>query len=316
MQVPQCKLSPIQKRFESKLLELLHERDAGKKRYPLSPSGVLSCQRRLSYDLINYETPDSIPRQNNGLRQLLVFDNGHRAESMGFDWLAKTPNLEVIEDKYRFEICKLSDEHSITGEIDRWIHDRERDQWFIADWKTTNTKGFKYIEDSLVPRDSNYFQVQLYLAAPKAQERKAHGLLCYEDKDTQEPLFLEFPFDQSAAEYGIARLYGIYQQRGQILPRDYLFGKDWQCGFSKEGSAYCPYHEECYKKFDEPTRIVIGESSPILDDYVEKRTSREKFEVIQELLKYGDATQYQYGDAVITLDKLKTTLSPGVQKKE
>ncbi len=303
-------LSPIQKRFESKLLDLLSERNAQDKRFPLSPSQVLSCQRRLSYDLINYDAPGSIPSENYGLRQLLVFDNGHRTEDFMFDWLSKTPGLEILRDKERLDICDFG-ERKITGEIDRWVKDTKRDILFIADCKATNTQSFKRLEESCIPKDSHYYQVQLYLSSPQAQAKGAtHGMIVYSNKDTQAILILEFPFDEEAAKYAISRLYTIYSQKGTVLPRDYVFGRDWQCG-----SLYCPYHAVCYSGFNNPSSVEITTDNEILDDYLTDKKNSDKFNVINTLLGYGDHTEYKYKNKTFTLDKLKTTLSVGLKKE-
>ena len=299
MKPPICTISPLQDSLKGVILEELRQE---KPRFPLSPSRISTCLRQLSYDLINFKNPKSIPLEEHSVTKLMMFDNGHRAEERIFDWVSKIPNLEVIKDKERFEIVQF-DGVSITGELDRILYDKKRKKKFVADAKTINTRGFSDISESLIPKEGNYLQLQSYLAAPSIQAQGiSDGMLYYENKDDHRFLLLEFPFNAEAAKFGIERLYRVHKFAGNSLPREFLFGENWQCQ-----EKYCPYHAYCYSSFKQG-QIIIDKQDFLLDEYLQAPKGR-NLEAIKVLLAYGDAREYKYFKTTFRITELKTTLS-------
>lgn len=285
--VPQCEISPIQARFEDALSIELEEKNKDTKRYPISPSAILACARQTNYKLQNYAKPGTIPSDNWSLRQLLVFDNGHRTEKRVFDQLAKTKNLKVIEDKERKLLCKLDDQE-ITFEIDRHLIDEQTGKKYIADCKAVAEKTFKTIIDTRTPKDSHYVQVQLYLSSEWAQQGGiSRGLLYYECKNTQQYILLEFGFDPEIAKYGYSRAFESFSsfKRNDYVPREFLKGYDWQCN-----PLYCSFYKYCYSYYLTKNEKEI--ELDVLDIRLENAATEK--EMLEALLAYGDFTTYKY----------------------
>lgn len=297
---PICKISPFQTVFNDVMKEELTKHNK-EKRFPLSPSTVLSCRRRLQYDLCNYYQDGAVPGESFSTRQLLIFNDGHRVEKLLAEWLAKIPEFEVIEDKHRFVIHEDPSGLVITGELDRLLLDKVSNTLKLWDAKTINTRGFKIIKDSNTPSDKNYLQQQQYLHSPKLKGMGiSQGILHYYNKDTSEDLMLEFPYVKEHALYAISRHVELWKTRTLNQPRDYIFGKSWPCK-----KPYCPYHDFCYSNIYKDTTKVIEGEDKIIDSYKDY----DKLEFIEHLTKnYGDAQKYIYKDKVIELSMLKTTI--------
>lgn len=298
MQVPKCKIPDLQTRFEGTLYKILDERNKGDKRFPISPSTVSNCQRKTYYELVNYNNPGTIPFNNFGLRQLLVFDFGDRTEEMVGEWLKKVPSISMLEKPGRIEIVKLGNT-TITGEIDYAFLDKETNIKYIADSKTVADYTFKDIERTLTPKDSNYFQLQLYLASPWARENGfTKGLLYYTNKNTQQWLLLEFDFDEEAVKYAISRL-AKPLLADKVLDREFVYGRTWQCN-----PLYCSFHSYCYSFYDSniSSTYQITELDTVLEE------AKDEPEIIKCLWSYGDHSDYIYTPKNIRfhIDKMKT----------
>lgn len=305
-----CDVSPIQDRYKGTLYNILMEQ-GGPPRYPLSPSAIMSCFRKLSYQLIEHGAPGTIPHEPHGVRKLLVFDKGHHTEEHVCEWLSKNDTFTLVRDKHRFEVVKFEGT-SITGEIDRILIDHERGISFVMDVKSTNEGSFKQIAKTMVPKESNYLQVQAYLSSPYIRNQGInHGMLYYENKNTQDFLIMEFPFVPEHAHYGIERLRYAFNNRGRVLPREHLFGESWHCG-----QIYCEYHEYCYNNITVPVENrssgdlhIIQRDDLILNSFLEDKKSVDKFAVIRALLSHADGASFVYKSKTIHIEKLKTTLT-------
>lgn len=308
---PVCNISSLQKDFEKNLAVILKEE---KKRYPLSPSTAMNCYRKLSYELINWEKPGSIGSVPMGGRKLLVFARGHMVEKMMGEWLAKVPGVEVIICKERFPIHDNEETGlKIDGEIDMFI--KQNGKLKLLDVKDTNTQTFQSIayeggKEQNRPKFSNYIQQQLYLHSKFCKDKGVNeGILLYENKDTQETHFLEFPYDENIALWAIKRLENIYANRGHVLPREFLFGSDWNCR-----PQYCEFHDYCYApletKRNKPV-VLTDEAIEVIDNYLgaAKTTKDDDMRVIYALFQRGDSHEYHYKGKTFTIKKLKTTLS-------
>jgi hypothetical protein len=239
------KVSPIKKYFEDTLYRILHEDK--EPRYPLSPSAATNCMRQLWYSLKNYEEPGSIPCESFGTRKLLVFERGHRVEKQVCDWLAKVPELEVIENKERFPIVSF-DGKDITGEIDRIVIDKKTGVKYILDVKSVNTRGFQEVKKSGKPKESHYYQVNTYLYSDWAKDQGlTHGMIYYENADTNDYEILEWEYDEAAAVYALDRLHWVYSGKNDStpVPREFVRGQPdgngWRCN-----PMYCQFYNYCY----------------------------------------------------------------------
>lgn len=307
---PICKVSPLQHEFEEALTALLRTE---KRRFPLSPSRTMACYRQLSYELINFDKPGTIKTAPFSFRKLLVFASGHKTEAMMGEWLAKVPELEVIVNKDRFVIEKDETGFELDGEIDFLVKDKKTGTLKLLDIKETNTRSFQDVKENKQPKHSHYVQQQLYLHSDFLKKQGVTTcILLYINKDTQEVFMLEFEYDENQALWAINRLKSIYQYRGQVLPREYLFGNDWQCN-----AAYCDYHDACYsflERKDSDVVKIVEENKEIDSILSNKRITKElTMKLIYELMKYGDSHEYRYKNKVLKVSKLKTTLSLDVE---
>lgn len=305
LDIPECRLSPLQGIFEDVLRGELAQKE---KRFPLSPSNVLTCKRKLSYELINYDSPGSIYINDFSVTQLLLFDNGHRVEKRLADWLAKIPDFEVIENKERFTIYE-EDGLKITGELDRILLDKvDGNKKKLWDAKSINEMWFKGVKNTKKPVDKNFIQQQMYLHSPFLQEQGINtAILHYENKNTQEMLMLEFDYQKEWAEWGIEVLKYVWKTRGMELPRDYVFGKDWQCG-----QKYCPYHLHCYRGLyhKNPEVFEVTGEDEYLENITTPKIDIDKMDMVKYLLaKAPNHSLFKYKNKLMELDMLKTTIS-------
>ena len=306
-EAPTCKVSGLQHEFEDEMTKLLQKEE---KRFPLSPSRTMTCYRQLSYDVINYVNPGTIKVAPFNFRKLLVFASGHKTEAMMGEWLAKLKTIDVIVNKNRFLIHENKETgFKLDGEIDFLVKDRYTGNLKLLDVKETNTRSFADVKEKKQPKFSHYIQQQEYMHSKFLKDQYVKDcILLYINKDTQEVFMLEFPYDESQATWGINRLEQIYNQKGNILPREYLFGNDWQCN-----ALYCQYHDACYSHLERQDLkpVVIQEPNEFVDNYlkVKKANKDLTMQLIYELMKFGDSHEYHYQNRVFRINKLKTTLS-------
>ncbi len=268
--------------------------------FPLRPSGCLKPMRDLYYDLVNYYEPGSIPKQEFEPRIKLIFQFGHITETLLKKLCSHNFNVEFEQQRVKYGELLDKDGTTIplTGAID-WAMklDVSSDKLTLVDAKSIGDFPFKK-----APKEENIAQMQLYMHSDWGRANKVDSaILIYFNKNSSEIKCIEVPYDGQLATNLLKRLQLVwdYYKKGEVPPREYLAGIDWQADYS-------PYIDYDNREFSitPAQREVIRLEEYFTPARYQKDTIRTHAE------KYGGAiVRYLDSTVQIVYDNKKLNLS-------
>jgi len=264
--------------------------------FPLRPSSALKSMRDLYYDLVNFYSPGTIPKEPFPERVKLIFQFGHLTETLLKKVFAFTYSVSFEQERVKYGelIDKDGNIISLTGSID-WASKVGGDTLILCDAKSIGDYPFKK-----APKEENIAQMQIYMHSDWGRANKVdRAQLIYFNKNTSDIKVIEIAYDAELAENLLQRLKYVFEcyKSGTLPPREYLPGVDWQ-------GDYSPYKDYDMKEFaiEEEMRPTIG----IAIEYDGPRS--EKDAIVEHVEKYGNKVAL-YIDKTVFVSYIKGKLT-------
>jgi hypothetical protein len=212
----------------------------------LRPSASGNCARKLWYQYNNYK-PDILKEyenykaynmskkewfnvNNSRARYMLVFELGHTVEAQLVNIMGD--ELYGMQDEVELKIGK----HKLIGHIDGLWKDEYGKEW-IVDFKSTNTRHFKYEIQKEILSYSYKCQAHCYMKALDIPR----FMFVYYNKDTSHLKSIKLMYGEDIIKEIETRLDKAVAKEMPNREYDCLDKKDgWQC-------TYCSYFNECYR---------------------------------------------------------------------
>lgn len=210
----------------------------------LSPSSIGGCQRVAAFQYVGIRGAKKFsPRTE------LIFENGdwvhHKWQAIFQDMeLVLNGKLRVLGIEERVEYKKLK----IAGSLDARI-ELEMDgktTMMVVDIKSINAFGFSQVAAKMEPKEEHVKQITTYSRAHPDRKKITHGAVLYENKNTQEILFLAFPIDKSVWYETVSWCKEVLASLDdKKIPK-----KHPECDNGQFGYGTCQYKSLCFGDMD------------------------------------------------------------------
>lgn len=230
-----------------------------RKSFPLRPSACLKPMRDLYYDLVNYYNPGTVPKADFDPRVKLIFQFGHMTEQLMLKICAHGFDVKYQQEVVRYGSLKAVDgvEIELKGAID-WAMEIDG-KLVLCDSKSSGDFPFKK-----APKEEHIAQMQLYMHSDWGRANNVNSaVLIYFNKNTSDIKCIEFEYDKKLATNIVDRFTKVweYYLKGELPPREYLAGCDWQADYS----SYKDYDNLEFSTGASREEVTVDEWAPDID---------------------------------------------------
>jgi hypothetical protein len=213
--------SILQNKLEEYIIKNNAEKSAERSNSHFHPSSIGYCARKIVYDRLNY------PAAEMDATLLRIFQNGDHMhlryqeyfEGMGIQIAEELELTEKSENQMTAERCKL---YNIGGRTDSLIE--LEGESYLIELKSINGDSFKFQLSE--PKSAHVDQLQLYMFLSGVH----HGILLYENKNTQEIKMFTVDYNEENIEPILQKvLYVNKCVENKVLPPREGIRTDYKC---------------------------------------------------------------------------------------